>query len=117
MTQSTRLVSRLRARLHGLFERYGARPTMLVAIATGVLTIFGLIAAATDHDGWALTVVLLVQAGLIAGVLLQRRALARFERTMLQRLDLSTARTLADLTRARHAILTAMDELSAGDGR
>lgn len=82
----------------------------LVAAATALLVVIGIIAAFTDHFGLAITAVLLVQATLVALIIAQRQAFVPAEQNILRHVDESSARTLADLTRARHAILTAIDE-------
>lgn len=101
----TSLVTSLTSRLpHAL------RPTRLVPLAAGVLVIVGLVAAATDHYGLAISAILLVQVVLIGLVVEQRLANVRSELALKQQVDQASSRTLADLSRVRHAILSAIDE-------
>lgn len=101
----TSLVTSLTSRLpHAL------RPTRLVPLAAGVLVVIGIAAAATDHYGIAMSAILVVQVLLIGLVVEQRMTIVRSEGALKQQIDQASSRTLADLSRVRHAILSAIDE-------
>ncbi|WP_456697033.1 hypothetical protein [Aeromicrobium sp. P5_D10] len=101
----TSLVSSLASRLPRAL-----RPARLVPLAAGVLVVVGIVAAATDHYGLAIAMILLLQTAMIGLIAEQRLAIARSEASLKQAVDQASSRTLADLSRVRHAILSGLDE-------
>ncbi|MCW2830187.1 MAG: hypothetical protein JWP31_879 [Aeromicrobium sp.] len=101
----TSLVTALTSRLPR-----GLTPHRLVALAAGVIGAIGVVAVATDHYGLAIVTVLLVQTALVLLVVEQRESAARAETALKEQVNQASSRTLADLSRVRHAVLTAIDE-------
>lgn len=99
----------LLARVTTLLQRLGG--PRVTALATGVLVVIGIIAAATDHLGLAVIAVLLIQAILLLAVI--SGGGAGSTRRLERRIDQASARTLADLSKVRQQLLAAVDETRA----
>ncbi|MBC7630894.1 hypothetical protein [Aeromicrobium sp.] len=87
----------------------------LASLAATVLVLVGLVALLFEQTRWALAAVLLLQAVVVLTVLEQRGAVAASERRLTYRVDQSSARTLADLSRVRQQVLAALDETRTKD--
>lgn len=95
--------------LASVVSRLVALRTKVLAAATAVLVVVGLIAYLSDHDDLTILTILLLQA-CIAGYLVTGARGAGLDEQVLQKhLDRASARSLADLTRTRQAILEAVE--------
>jgi hypothetical protein len=99
-----------------IVRRVVAERTMVLAVATAVLVVLGLIAVLTDEYDLALVCILFLQA-VIAGYLVtapESGAAATSGAGNAQAaVDRASARTLADIAHARQSILDAIAELDA----
>ena len=96
--------------IKAVVSRLVTHRTKALAAATAVLVVVGLIAFLADHDDLTILTVLLLQACL-AGYLVTGSAAASGldEDTLQKHIDRASARSLADLTRTRQAILEAVE--------
>lgn len=83
--------------------------TKVLAAATAVLVVVGLIAFLTDHDDLTILTVLLLQAAIAGYLVTGTRSSGLSEATLQKHIDRASARSLADLTRTRQAILEAVE--------
>jgi len=99
-----------------IVRRIAAERTQVLAIATGVLVVLGLIAVLADWYGFALVCVLLLQAA-IAGYLVTSSPTSGGTSgdATHEAVDRASVRTLADIAHARQSILDAIAELDARD--
>jgi hypothetical protein len=98
-----------------IVRRLIAQRTLVLAVATAVLVVLGLIAVLTDEYDLALVCILFLQA-VITGYLVTapESGAATTGTTHAQAaVDRASARTLADIAHARQSILDAIAELDA----
>jgi hypothetical protein len=98
-----------------IVRRLIAQRTLVLAVATAVLVVLGLIAVLTDEYDLALVCVLFLQA-VIAGYLVtapESGAAPTGATNAQAAVDRASARTLADIAHARQSILDAIAELDA----
>ncbi|MET0447557.1 MAG: hypothetical protein ABW004_04100 [Aeromicrobium sp.] len=103
------------ATARSVVRRLIAERTAVLAIATAVLVVLGLIAVLTDEYDLALVCVLFLQA-VIAGYLVtapESGAAPSGTGSAQAAVDRASARTLADIAHARQSILDAIAELDA----
>lgn len=106
-------MSSTQATVRSIARRLIAERTAVLAIATVVLVVLGLIAVLTDEYDLALVCILFLQA-VIAGYLVTApESAAAPTGTAQAAVDRSSARTLADIAHARQSILDAIAELDA----
>lgn len=108
-------MSSTQATARSIVRRLIAERTAVLAIATAVLVVLGLIAVLTDEYDLALVCVLFLQA-VIAGYLVtapESGGGTAGTGNAQAAVDRSSARTLADIAHARQSILDAIAELDA----
>lgn len=91
--------------------------TQVLIASTGVLVVVGLIAVLSDHYGLALSAILVLQAALAGYLVTSPSQAGVSERSVQRQVDAASARTLADLTRARTVILEAIAATAPRDER
>lgn len=109
MTNTASLSARARQLSSAALGQLGGGPTRVLALGAAVVLLIGVVTALTGHLGTALVMVLLVQGALFGLLLLQRRSAADAHASLVQHVDDASARSLSDLSRTRHAILSAID--------
>jgi hypothetical protein len=109
-------MSNMQDTARSIVRRIVAERTQVLAIATGVLVVLGLIAVLADWYGLALVCVLLLQAA-IAGYLLTSSSTSGDAPggATHEAVDRASVRTLADIAHARQSILDAIAELDTRD--
>lgn len=90
-----------------------AERTTVLAIATAVLVVLGLIAVLTDEYDLALVCILFLQAAIAGYLVTTPEPAAATGGTPQAAVDRASARTLADIAHARQSILDAIAELDA----
>lgn len=95
-------------RLTSVVSRLAAHRAQVLAASTAVLVVVGVIAFFTDHDDLTILAALLLQACIAGYLVVGPRSAGIDEETLQKHIDRASARSLADLTRARQAILEAV---------
>lgn len=93
-----------------IVRRLIAERTKVLAAATAVLVVLGLMALLADSHGLAFACILLLQAA-IAGYLVTTPEARNETGTAQAAVDRASARTLADIAHARQSILDAIAEI------
>lgn len=93
-----------------IVRRLIAERTKVLAGATAVLVVLGLLGLLTDSYGFAFACILLLQAA-IAGYLVTTPEARHETGTAQAAVDRASARTLADIAHARQSILDAIAEI------
>lgn len=94
-------------------RRLIAQRTLVLAGATAVLVVVGLIGVLTDEYGLAIACVLLVQAAIAGYLLTSPEGGGTSSGGGQGSVDRASARTLADISHARQSILDAIAQLDA----
>lgn len=95
-------------RLTSVVSRLAAHRAKVLAAATAVLVVVGVIAFLADHDDLTILAALLLQASIAGFLVIGPRGRGIDEETLQKHIDRAAARSLADLTRTRQAILEAV---------
>lgn len=96
-------------------RRLVAERTKVLAIATGVLVVLGLISVLADWYDLVLVCVLLLQAAIAGYLVTAPESGAAAGGTAQAAIERASVRTVADIAHARQSILDAIAELDARD--